>query len=235
MKIGIGIPTYNRLESLKVLVQQLEQFCDLPYDLFISVDGSTDGTKEWLDEKKIEYNWHENAGIAHTRNYIVDRFKDYDNFFIIEDDVRISKAGVFGLYVRAKELFGIHHFNFLTPYQRKPSSVKQLEDLNVMYSILLGGCFSSYTKEVVQKVGYFNPAFKGYGHEHCEYTLRVSRVGLTTGWNHFAHLTNAESYIEHDETVPKQCDPALTLGVNGGILFQTMNDDKIVYINWSPQ
>ena len=230
MNIGIGIPTYNRLESLKVLVQQLEQFCDLPYDLFVSVDGSTDGTKEWLDEKKIEYNWHENIGIAHTRNHILRRFQNYDLFFIIEDDVRILKAGVFDLYKRATEKFGHHHFNFLTPYQRKPSSIVTKDDLTVMYSILVGGCFSTYTSEVVKRVGYFNPAFKGYGHEHCEYTLRVSRVGLTTGWNHFAHLVNAESYIEHDEAVPKQCDIIKTLEANNLILCNTMQQPNIIYI-----
>ena len=55
MKIGIGIPTYNRLDSLKRVVASIETYADLPYDLFVSVDGATDGTVEWLQEKEIDH------------------------------------------------------------------------------------------------------------------------------------------------------------------------------------
>lgn len=235
MKIGIGIPTYNRLESLKILIQQIRDLCDLPYDLFVSIDSSTDGTKEWLDQEGIENNWHEHAGIAHTKNYIIKRFKDYDYFFIIEDDVRILKRGVFGLFVRATQLSGIHHFNFLTPYQRCASSKgsQKFEDIEILYSQILGGTFSSFTKEVVRKVGYMRPEFKGYGYEHCEYTLRVGRAGLTTTWYNFAHIKNSEEYLHHEETVPKQFDPALTLNANCVVLQESLVNQGLIYVPWN--
>ena len=233
MRIGIGIPTYNRLESLKILVHQIRDLCDLPYDLFVSIDSSTDGTREWLEQEGIEYNWHEHAGIAHTKNYIIKRFRDYDHFFIIEDDVRILKRGVFGLFVQATQLSGIHHFNFLTPYQRNASRVSQkFGDIEIFYSRILGGTFSSFTKEVVRKVGYMRPEFKGYGYEHCEYTLRVGRAGLTTGWYDFAHVRNSEEYLYHEETAPKQFDPGLTLNANCAVLQESLQDQGLVYVSW---
>ena len=197
MNIGIGIPTYNRLESLKRLVDEIEGYCELPYDLYISIDGSIDGTLPWVIENNYEFHFQENKGICHVKNAILRRFQDYDYFFIVEDDVHIFKSGVFKLYVDAIKAFGIHHFNFLTPKQRVPLRPNEtINGITVLYSRLLGGCFSTFTKEVVSKVGAFNPKYIGYGHGHTNHTRRVMRAGLAPAGS-FVHVVNAEEYIEH--------------------------------------
>src|SRR3972149_10282361 len=143
-RIGLGVPTYNRLESLKDTIKSIEEYADLSYDLFVSVDGSPDGTEEWL-KGKYEYINQPRTGVVNSKNNILRRFKTYPYIFIIEDDVMLLKKGVFSLYIKAMELFKIQHFNFLTDYQRKsviPNKI--IQDITVMYSGTLGGCFSTY-------------------------------------------------------------------------------------------
>ena len=54
IKLAIAIPTYNRLENLKVLLNSIDNqiFCkDLELSLFISNIASTDGTSEFLEKE----------------------------------------------------------------------------------------------------------------------------------------------------------------------------------------
>ena len=54
IKFGIAIPTYNRLEKLKVLLNSIDKQIfskDLDLSLFISNIASTDGTSEFLEEE----------------------------------------------------------------------------------------------------------------------------------------------------------------------------------------
>ena len=54
LKLGIAIPTYNRLEKLKVLLNSIDNQIlskDLDLSLFISNIASTDGTSEFLEEE----------------------------------------------------------------------------------------------------------------------------------------------------------------------------------------
>ena len=60
LKLGIAIPTYNRLEKLKVLLNSIDKQIfskNLDLSLFISNIASTDGTSEFLEEEvKKRYN-----------------------------------------------------------------------------------------------------------------------------------------------------------------------------------
>lgn len=50
MKLSILIPTYNRLEYLKLSLKSImEEAYGLDHEVIILNHGSTDGTKEWLD------------------------------------------------------------------------------------------------------------------------------------------------------------------------------------------
>ncbi len=54
LKLGIAIPTYNRLEKLKVLLNSIDKQIfskNLDLSLFISNIASTDGTSEFLEEE----------------------------------------------------------------------------------------------------------------------------------------------------------------------------------------
>ncbi len=129
--------------------------------------------------------------------------------------------------------FKFNHINFLVKSQRIPArSNITKKGLTIMYSKILGGCFSVYTKEVIEKVGGMNPKFRGYGHGHCEHTLRISRVKLTSPWNSFVHLVDAETYIEHIGKAPATSIDELKKQRDGNhkILAESIKNKKMVYI-----
>ena len=102
-----------------------------------------------------------------------------------------------------------------------------------MFSKTLGGCFSVYTKEVIEKVGGVNPKFIGYGYEHCEHTLRIIRAGLCTGWCDFPHVVNAEEYIQHTDAKRAKSNEQIEKERkrNHKILFkESMANQELVYI-----
>ena len=233
--IGIGCPTFNRLESLKNTITSIEKFCKIPYHLYISIDGSNDGTLEWVKSKKYEYHMQPRTGVCSVKNKILKRFENYDYSFIIEDDTRLIRNGAFELYINAINKFKIHHFNFLIPQQRiKACPDRRIGNLIVMYSKLLGGVFSTFTKDIIKRVGFFNSEFKGYGYGHCEYTLRVSRAKLTSQWGKFAHLINAEHYIIANNSLRRATGEFKKIvddkKRNSKILEITMRNSRLIYI-----
>ena len=59
IKLAIAVPTYNRLEKLKILLSSIDSqsFCEnLELSLFISNIASTDGTTEFLEKETEKRN-----------------------------------------------------------------------------------------------------------------------------------------------------------------------------------
>src|SRR5690554_5093462 len=90
-KISVIIPTYNKVQHL-----ELTLFClgkqDLSDDLFEVIvinDGSTDGTKEFLNDLRVRYNlrfFHQpNRGQAIARNFGLQKAKGRIIVFIDDD------------------------------------------------------------------------------------------------------------------------------------------------------
>jgi glycosyltransferase involved in cell wall biosynthesis len=74
MKISVVIPTYNRLALLKNTLESLarQTFNKEDFEVLVIDDGSTDGTREWLQEQKFPYRlrvfFPDHGGAAKARN-----------------------------------------------------------------------------------------------------------------------------------------------------------------------
>lgn len=75
MKIWVVLPAYNERPALPALVASLTEHLQdqgRPYTLLVVNDGSTDGTKEWLDQSQGKYralipiHQYPNRGLAET-------------------------------------------------------------------------------------------------------------------------------------------------------------------------
>lgn len=96
MKVGICLLTLNYLEWTKECLYTLEKYTPANlYDLCICDNGSTDGTKSFLTEKK--YNWinlPENFGIPKGRNMCIKELQKkghYDYFCQIHNDMLFTE------------------------------------------------------------------------------------------------------------------------------------------------
>lgn len=93
-KVAIVVPTWNNLEGLKRFVDMARERTSSKCKVLILDDGSTDGTKEYLDtlegDKKFEaLLFAQNAGPNEMWNFGVNYLKEdgYDWIIISNDDV----------------------------------------------------------------------------------------------------------------------------------------------------
>jgi glycosyltransferase involved in cell wall biosynthesis len=95
---SILIPTYNRKEKLRVVLEQLRLQEGIENgEVIVGVDGSTDGTEEWLQSQLSMTNYQlsifriENSGRAVIRNRLVERAQG-DLIIFIQDDIVVEKG-----------------------------------------------------------------------------------------------------------------------------------------------
>jgi len=195
--IGIGICTYNRLKLLKSVISRIQKTGPPSYTLFVADDGSTDGTRTYVESLNIECVSGPNQGIAKNKNKILHRFRDYQFIFIIEDDLELKKSGWHKLFITAHELSGIHHFTFSPPgpYGSCVMTSNYPSGCIIEHTEQDGGAFAFYTKEVIDVCGGFHPDFVGYGWEHCEFSERIHRAGLTRS-HRINHVRGSRNYMK---------------------------------------
>ena len=198
--IGIGIVTYNRLEGLKTLLDCIHEFPPVTeggYDIFVSDDGSTDGTQEFLDIKGIPYQSEKNRGISWNKNRIIAKFYDYDYVFIIEDDVEIIKEGWAALFINAMNVSRENHLSYVPDCAERYDSGEVLlhpyDHFCISENTGTWGGFLAFTKEALHKAGGFDTRFIIYGHEHSELTERIYRLGLNK--YKYSKLMDADDYM----------------------------------------
>lgn len=92
MQFDVIIPTYNNLQELKKCLQGFEYQTLKDFRVFVCVDGSTDGTFEWLAKQNFSFKTEilahpnkENRGRAATRNLALSYLNSKYILFIDSD------------------------------------------------------------------------------------------------------------------------------------------------------
>lgn len=91
--VSVIIPTYNRLDFLKIAVQSVLEQTYPNFELIIVDDGSTDDTREWitsLSDNRIIYIYKKNSGASAARNTGIDNAK-YNYIAFLDSDDRWVK------------------------------------------------------------------------------------------------------------------------------------------------
>lgn len=160
MKTGISCTTYARPMHIAHWTKSVAEFS--PEDAIFHIANDA------VDRRGVAYRKTEcirelyNAGCQY--------------FFITDDDCFPVKKGWTDFFIDAHKASGQHHFCYLheTPGVKKLAkhgSIIQYDNCN--------GCMMFFTREVVEKVGGFNPNFF-YGFEHANFTNRVYQAKLNT-------------------------------------------------------
>jgi GT2 family glycosyltransferase len=160
MKIGIGCLTYNRPDHLRWWVKQVKEHTP---DNGVTVHIANDNK----ERKGVAFRSTEcirelyNAGCKY--------------FFLFNDDCAPIKDGWAEYFISASNESGNNHFI----YQHETPSVNLVKSENGINSFdNCNGAMLFFTREVVDKVGGFNPDFGIYGYDHAEYSNRIFSTGL---------------------------------------------------------
>jgi glycosyltransferase involved in cell wall biosynthesis len=182
MKHGIAISTYfpknYREDRLKIFTKSITSLLqsEFPGKIFIVDDGSDvvdhiDIVKAEDYDKRIKIIMKpQNTGIAKTKNTCIKTLLDHGCpiGFLADDDMEYRK-GWESLYIDSMKKAKIPHFSFFTG-----GEVETVEHNGhrINKTPLLCGSLLTFTKNLIDRVGYFKVLPYKYGHEHTNFTTR---------------------------------------------------------------
>jgi glycosyltransferase involved in cell wall biosynthesis len=195
--VSVIIPTYNRRDSVERALRALAHQTIAPetYEVIVSIDGSQDGTREMVAAFAAPYRlcsvWQPNQGRAAARNAGI-RIATGDILVFFDDDMEPgpeclefhrrahsigSRLGVLGAvpvycedddppvtaYIAAK-------------FNRHLDNLARLDHQLTLRDFYSG--HFSIRREVLLEVGLFDEAFREYGNEDLELSLRLTSSGV---------------------------------------------------------
>jgi glycosyltransferase involved in cell wall biosynthesis len=177
--VGIGIVTYNRKEILSDTIDQVRALTRQPNAaMVVADDGSSDGTLALLRDMQVPVITGINMGIAWNKNralFLLAHMLGCETVILLEDDTRPYQAGWEAEWMRAAQLWG--HVNYAGDWMSEHflSGAGTVDD-PVICKMITAQC-TAFSRTALTYGGYFDPRFRGYGHEHVEHTARMLRVG----------------------------------------------------------
>ena len=218
MKLGIGVPTYNRASSLKRCLDSISQYASEPFVGVVADDGSTDETAT-MTHPDFTFLHCTNGGIARNKNRLLYRLFEIekcDVVLLIEDDVEITDPDTVGwvLYWVGDDW----HMNF------RPDTGHD-NPRNLRFSKDFGGWFSGFSRASINAAGYMDPHFQGYGYEHVEHTWRLIRHGyggIIQDGNYLASTLGIDGFTI-DSAIPSTVKPG-DIERNHAVLVDAMKD-----------
>jgi GT2 family glycosyltransferase len=239
MKISVVIPTYNRADSLAVVLPILlnQTFPAEDYELLLCDAGSTDGTEELVEElndARLVFTPGPNTGRSGARNRGVREargdlilFTDAD--IIAEPDLlqqhfdfheRYPGDAVVGCEVQVDTLEEYEEYRTDPQAHARHSVTRE----TVPWHYFLTGNASARKADLL-RVGVFDEDFTGYGHEDLELGYRLQKSGCTLRYN--AHAVN---YHWHPVPYEEQCQKMFLAGKSTVRFYRKHRDVKIPLI-----
>jgi glycosyltransferase involved in cell wall biosynthesis len=194
-EISVVIPTYDRIETLRHVIPSLlrQDLRAERYEIVVADSNSNDGTAAYLAEIAREYPrvrhlpgpytgraMARNAGIEAARGEIV-MFTDAD--IIASPDLLARHlarhrerrdVAVVGMELQVASLADYARLRD-RPHERQPLHPGSRKTLSWLY-FLTGN--ASVRRADLDRVGRFDEAFTGYGHEDLELGFRLRQAGI---------------------------------------------------------
>lgn len=191
--IGVGIITYNRLDSLIRLIKSIRKFTDLTkIPVFVSDESDNEITWDWLKNQKDIISFkNKRKGIASNTNRIIECLKKFKYKIILNDDVEVQRNGWESFYPDIMKKTGIHHF--LYQQHGVYSTVRPNSNEIIEIEQRPHGAVLVIDDECFKQVGYFDENFTFYGFEHVDYSDRIKKV---FGYNFYYDYQGSDQYFK---------------------------------------
>lgn len=203
--IGVGVLSYNRVESLRRCLNSIEKNTDLnTTTVFISDDNSTDpAVIKYLDDLEInQSNFviirnNVRLGVAGNSNRLLRALSRFNYGFLLNDDIEILKPFWENYYIEGLQRTGYHHFVFRQEgiYNAKIGTKHSVDGVD-LYKVTEkphGACLA-FTNKYLKTVGAFNEAYGEYGMEHVDWSEKGSAYGLQP--DGFYDIAGSEDYLK---------------------------------------
>lgn len=196
--VSVIIPTYNRRDSVERALRALarQTLASETYEVIVSIDGSQDGTREMVADFSAPYRlcsvWQSNQGRAAACNAGI-RIAQGEVLVILDDDMepapdcleRHSRAHPIGSRFGIMGAVPMYCDNTDPPVAAYIAAKfnRHLDNLaRSDHQLALRDFYSghfSIRRDVLMDVGLFDEAFRIYGNEDLELSLRLMKSGVT--------------------------------------------------------
>jgi len=203
--IGIGVLSYNRLESIKRLLDSIQQHTDLSKTtVFVSDESTNQSVKEYL--RSIDWivliDNDKRLGVAGNSNRLLRCLERFKYKILLNDDVTINQNGWDTFYVTAMEKLGYHHFCYRQSgiYGAADAAESTIKNGYRIKTIRdkPHGAVIAFDHLAFDKVGFFDVEFGLYGMEHVDWSYRIWKSGIQPSGYH--DVEGSEQFFTiHDE------------------------------------
>ncbi|MFA5051555.1 MAG: glycosyltransferase [Patescibacteria group bacterium] len=210
--ISVIVPTYNRLNRLQNCLRSVLALRHADFEIIIVNDGSTDGTKDYLDRinnPKIRAIHHlKNLGPSSSRNTGIG-LAGGDSIAFTDDDCIVDGNWLAELEKMFQAnscdfVFGATHY--ISKHYRGYFPERLTSNGGGKWP---GGANIAFKKEIFTKIGGFDSFFDPYHNEDTEMAIRAVANGLT-----FKRAPNALVYHQPEKwTVQSLLSSANNLSV----------------------
>ncbi|MBD3407205.1 MAG: glycosyltransferase [Candidatus Lokiarchaeota archaeon] len=184
--IGVGILSYNRLSTIKRLLDSIKAHTDLSKTtIFVSDESDKQEVKSYLKSVKwiVLLDNQDRLGIAGNSNRLLQCLSRFKHKILLNDDVEIKKDGWDKFYFDAMKTTGMHHFCYRQDgvYGANSSQIKTSSNNGYKINTIQDkpqGAVMVFDDVAFDKVGYFDIGFGIYGMEHVDWSNRVSMSGV---------------------------------------------------------
>ncbi|MBD0381613.1 glycosyltransferase family 2 protein [Paenibacillus sedimenti] len=191
MITSIIIPTYNEKTLLRDCIYSIRQHTDVPYEIIVVDNGSTDGTLEFLLQEEIPFvSFYGNRGFPAACNAGMKLSKG-SAILLLNNDVLLTPNWLRHMLdcLYHQEDIGIvgPMSNYASGRQKIQEAYTNLDDMTRKYNgqkkgtyievrRLIGFCFL-FKREVMQKIGLLDERFSPGHYEDDDYCYRARQAG----------------------------------------------------------
>lgn len=187
---SIVVPTYNRLPCLKKCLACLLKMRSLDFEIIVVDDGSSDGTKEYLDElrsdKVTTIHHPRNLGVSRSRNDGIKKAKHKIVVFC-DDDCLAGENWLPNLLKGFSD--SKIGFVFGPTFYVKQGHGGRFPEKSVSIVNWPGGNNIAYRRAVFARAGHFDSFFDRYSNEDTEMAIRAAASGFA-----YAFIPDAVCY-----------------------------------------
>lgn len=187
----------KRLDIFKKSMESLLS-SSFPGKIFLVDDGSTTDTHlkllEGLNQAgRILIHRRASGGVARAKNTCIRLILESgsDIGFLADDDLFYKDKNWYVPYLEAMEKTGIQHFSYL--YEDVPCRIEKFNSVPTRLTPHVNGCFLTFTRALIEQIGYIKILSGKYGHEHSNFSIRAARL---TEHKDFFDIVDSKKYIE---------------------------------------
>lgn len=211
--ITLAISTYNRHSYLEKFIQSLKILSPSPGEIIIVNDGSTDGTREYLERLESEglpfrvIHHDTNNGLSAGRNTAIQNARG-EIIVFTDDDCTVTPDWIGEIikpFVDSHIVSAYGQVIYNAPDYRGYFPERLVQNIGPKWPM---GANIAYRVSALRKVGLFDTALFRYHNEDSEMAFRLARVGV---------LTSVKTAIVYHQEMDWTCKSLLSSARNASV------------------